>query len=212
MGGGDPYMVARERFRADTEQHEMRVLHDEGLYRHLRFQAPRTYIYGFDIITWPGHLAIAGDVQDHTFSRIPDMFDFFGGSDTISPDYWAEKITSRPDRAATRVFTVDAYRRTVEEWLKEAVEEIGEGVDEGDPGDPGLRVVADLRLAVREQLLDVEEPCDRRAAIERLEGFEHDRLTIRDAYEYDMREWDNHYLWCCWAIVWGIAEYRKVKP
>lgn len=84
----DPEAKAHERFAADTSEHRMRILHDDGLYRHLRFSAPGTYIYGFDLITWPGFLAIAGDMGERVFSRISDMFGFFE-SDTgrINPGY-----------------------------------------------------------------------------------------------------------------------------
>ena len=41
-------------FAEDVAEHELTVRRDDGLYRHLRFQKPGTWIYGFDLITWPG--------------------------------------------------------------------------------------------------------------------------------------------------------------
>ncbi|MFC9756704.1 hypothetical protein [Streptomyces sp. NPDC056921] len=91
-------------FLHETAQHELVVLHDDGLYRHLRIQKPGTRTWFWDITTWPGHLATSGDIADgYMFARFPDMLDFFditeGNRDYYSdgaPDfdfhYWAEKI------------------------------------------------------------------------------------------------------------------------
>ena len=90
-----------ERFARETAKHRMTVLHDDGLYRHLRFTEMhlcndaewRTTngFYWFDLITWPGSLTINGDCGTYTFSRITDMFEFFRGYG-INPQYWAEKV------------------------------------------------------------------------------------------------------------------------
>ena len=45
-----------------TDKHELHVLHSDGLYRHLRFQAPGTGMWHWDLVTWPGSLAIRGDI------------------------------------------------------------------------------------------------------------------------------------------------------
>ncbi|MBT2484822.1 MULTISPECIES: hypothetical protein [unclassified Microbacterium] len=92
----DPYASQRRQFISETQRHEMRVLHDEGLYRHLRFQAPGTGIWHWDLITWPGSLAIRGDIgEGHIFTRVDDMLRFFDHGQhahQINADYWAEKL------------------------------------------------------------------------------------------------------------------------
>ena len=30
-----------------------------------------------------------------------------------------------------------------------------------------------------------------------------------DTWEWDLREWDYHYLMACYAIAWGIQKYRE---
>lgn len=75
-----PYDDVRARVVADLETHEMHVLHDDGLYRHIRFKRPGTLMYHFDLITWPGVLAVNGDMGSYMFSRVTDMFTFFTGS------------------------------------------------------------------------------------------------------------------------------------
>ena len=64
----DALAEAAERFPRDTADHQLTVLHDDGLYRHLRFQAPGTSLYWFDLVTWPGHLSFTGEVDGYTFA------------------------------------------------------------------------------------------------------------------------------------------------
>src|SRR5690606_16251608 len=75
------------RFVRDAAGLEFTVLHDEGLWRHLRYRAPRPGLYWFDIITSPGLLTFNGDTGTFVFSRLPDMLEFFTGQ-YINPGYW----------------------------------------------------------------------------------------------------------------------------
>lgn len=86
--------VAAQRFPKDVADHELTILRDDGLYRHLRCAQPGTGSYWFEIVTWPGALAIRGDAGDgYLFSRIDDMLEFFRRPDQrINPQYWAEKL------------------------------------------------------------------------------------------------------------------------
>lgn len=98
-----------------TGEHELHVLHHDGLYRHLRFQKPGTGIWHWDLVTWPGSLAIRGDIgEGHIFTRERDMLTFFdhGQPDGhINPGYWAEKL----DRGCRSVkeFSEDKFRAWV---------------------------------------------------------------------------------------------------
>lgn len=81
-------------------KHRLTILRDDGLYRHWRCQAPGTYVYGFDVITWPGHLCVAGDIGAWVFSRIEDMVEFFEGDNgRVNLSYWSEKLVDGHDRA-----------------------------------------------------------------------------------------------------------------
>ncbi len=64
-------------FLKDVSAHVMRVIRDDGAHRHLRFAAPTSSIYWFDVITYPGELVITGDCGTYVFRRLPDMFEFF---------------------------------------------------------------------------------------------------------------------------------------
>src|SRR5690348_12248442 len=78
-------------FADNTAEHELTILHGDGLYRHIRMQKPGTGMYHYDLVTWPGYLAISGDLDSYVFSRVRDMFTFFRGRG-INPSYWAEKV------------------------------------------------------------------------------------------------------------------------
>ena len=81
------YSEIRERMLSATADHKLTILHNDGLYRHIRFKNPKSIFYWFDLITWPGVLVFKGDMGCYVFSRLDDMFEFFTGP-TINPGYW----------------------------------------------------------------------------------------------------------------------------
>ena len=129
MAAQSPYLRQWEQFKAQTNSHTLEVLHLDGLYRHLRMQAPDTRVWSWDVITWPGYLATVGDVANgYMFTRIEDMLNFFDGADRngvpyINPGYWAEKMPGGHDsvlRWSADLF-VDAVRgRAVDLGLEDA--------------------------------------------------------------------------------------------
>jgi hypothetical protein len=50
-----------EAFRRETAGHQMTVMRDEGLYRHVRFSTSGSGLYWFGLITWPGCLTVGGE-------------------------------------------------------------------------------------------------------------------------------------------------------
>jgi len=186
----------RERFEGETAEHQMTVLRDDGLYRHLRFQKPGTWTYGFDLVTWPGYLAIVGDCGDYVFSRVRDMVEFFEADNgRINPQYWAEKLQAPKPDAAMR-YSEQKFTARVAEWLGGRCEELDEAA------------AAALRQAADDQLLGREHYYEHQAH-QLLADFEHDgHYPLQDAWEWSLRDYDWQFLWCCWAIVWGLGQYR----
>lgn len=79
----NPYAHAYADFLSETAEHQLVVLHDDGLYCHLRIQKPGTRMWSWDITTWPGHLATSGDIADgYMFTREPDMIQFFARNES----------------------------------------------------------------------------------------------------------------------------------
>lgn len=184
------------RFRGDTAKHRMTVLHDEGLYRHLRFMNPDDSAYWFDLVTWPGSLAIRGDVDGYMFTRLTDMFEFFRGTG-INPHYWAEKTEGGRD--STKSYSEELFRQIVVEHFVTAVR-----YEDAPRG---------LGKAVREEILDsaclgTEE--DARAALDAFE-FKGFRFDFDDTWEWDLHDFNWSFLWCCHAIQWGISQYAAAR-
>ncbi|HSN35008.1 MAG TPA: hypothetical protein VLT34_01530 [Arthrobacter sp.] len=87
------------RFAADTAGHEMTVLLDQGLYRHLRFARTGTSECWSEHITSPKLLTINRDMGTFTYSRPEDMFHFFRRSaGGFNADYWGpeDDLFQRP--------------------------------------------------------------------------------------------------------------------
>jgi len=192
---------ARLRFENDTRNHQLTVRHDDGLDRHLVVKAAGDSFYWYEVITWPGMLVINGDCGSFMFARTNDMLEFFEASgETINPGYWAEKLTREMRDSATR-YSPQRYRARVGEWC----EAVCETLDELEAGG--------LRAAVCEDLAGewVDEVAFEASARALLHNFEHGSIRIESSDEWDLREWDPSFLWCCWAIVSAIKRYRSAS-
>lgn len=190
----------RERFLQDTAEHELVILRDDGLYRHLRIRKPGTSAYYHDIVTWPGYLAFVGDSGDYVFSRIEDMFEFFvhDGPERINPDYWAEKLQAPRPEGAER-YSPERLRERVKEWFDQVS-------DEMEPDE-----ARDLWSEVQCQVLtgETEYPSGEHEAHRLLNEFEFAGHRIYDSWEWNLREFDHRFLWCCWALISAIKRYRE---
>jgi hypothetical protein len=183
----------RERFASDTAEHVMTVLHDDGLYRHLRFRAPKSGMYWFDLITVPGALIFQGDGESFVFSRITDMFEFFRGPvGRINPGYWAEKLTSGGREAVMR-YDEDLFVARVSEAFADAAR------DGGVPAGAGR--------ALREAVLSDDVIYHEDTARAALDGFEYGEFRFYDTWEWSFRDYHWWFLWSLHAIVWGIGQY-----
>lgn len=197
----DYYPESTARFKADTKNHQMTVLHDEGLYRHLRFKPPGRSFYWFDLVTWPGKLAFAGDGEAFVFSRLEDMFEFFRMSrGRINPMYWSEKLVSNRD--AAQAYSVEKFNSRVAEALADV---------KGDY--PGVTAA----WAAHVEDFDVEYGQNAREALDdfrfKPEGapVELKPFRFEDTWEWDLQDWHWWFLWACQGIAWGISRYDALK-
>lgn len=192
------YPEAAARFASDTATHQMTVLHDDGLYRHLRFsKSQRGYgEYWFDLITWPGCLTVRGDYGDaYTFSREPDMFPFFRADRRwgINPHYWAQKLDGH--RQSAMEYSEKVFRQIACELFVDAVR-----FNDAPRG---------IGKAVRAEILD-QDLSDEDEARKLLESFEYKGFDFGETWEFTFRDYEWSFLWACHAIVWGIGQYDKV--
>lgn len=200
------------RFIRDVSRHEMSVIRDDGLYRHLRFQRPGSSAYYFDLVTWPGYLAVTGDMGTWTFSRVTDMFDFFTDkhfgtreSFLINPGYWSEKFQSgaagsRRDGPCYE-FDPDDFDKRLQLWLDNYLEDCTDEDDRESVSD-------NIR-----QLKGNDFRTDSEAYYEVKDCFWPNSVDTYDLMENigSCQRHPFHYLWACYAIVWGIERYRNNK-
>lgn len=194
----DLLVESGERFAADVDEHTLTVLHDDGLYRHVRLAKPKSSFYWFDLVTWPGALAINGDMGGYMFSRVTDMFTFFRAasgwnSGAINPQYWAQKLTAHD---GIKEYSEERFRQMVVETFVDAVK--------------GGDAPAGLGKALREEVLD-EDTTYEDGARQALCDFEFKEFRFHDTWEWDFAEYTHRFLWCCHAIQWGIEQYDKAR-
>lgn len=201
------------RFICDISSHQLTVIRDDGIYRHLRFERQKTNAYYFDIITWPGYLAVTGDMGTWAFSRIADMFDFFTAAHSgkqesfqINPGYWSEKFESgagcRRTESPCYEFDETALAKILDEWHAEWLLGAGEDADEFERDDVAEKI-ADLK---RERFSNESQ------AYTAVDDADLPDFDMQYAFEgRSMQQYSYHYLWICYAIVWGIERYRNKK-
>jgi hypothetical protein len=207
-------------FLSEVADHEMRVMHDDGVYRHLRFAAPGTRMWSFDIITYPGHLVTTGDIADgYSFNREYDMIPWFlsgvgRAPGHINASYWAQKLTGYRD---VKVFDEATAKRSVRDEALQQLDNLIYDFDDNlapdlDEDELAAALTA-LQDAAREFLTAVEEQVVDDAyeindLMRALSRFEHNGITFEDYYELSTREYDYHFLLACHAILWGLQKYR----
>lgn len=187
----------RDEFLKRVSKHEITVLKDDGLYRHLRFRKPGTGIDGFDIVTWPGYLCYCGDMGEYVFSRIDDMFGFFrwGISSEgikINPSYWSEKVLAA-DRDGVDKYDPDKFRQRIKEYLDEAED-----------------VTEEVRQEVEDFVLSCADDGEY-AAYTAVCDFESDGFRFQDFFECNLRSYTYRFIFCCYAVVWGISKYDELN-
>jgi hypothetical protein len=206
----NPAAEAWAAFQKDTANHQLTVLHEQGLYRHFRMAAPGTRWGSWDIITWPGHLATSGDIADGlTFSREPDMvLDFFGhaggkkpyyADDAPSIDfrYWAEKLQG-DQRDTVRAYVHEDFVAYVKQTLTERLE-----------GGYYSRLTQQL---VDELIAEVET-LDETEAEARQWLNEHEP-EVPDSWDHDFKDYTFHFQVACYAINAAVQAYlaRPAAP
>lgn len=199
------------RFLKDTAAHELEVLLDNGLHRHMRFRRPGTGVYGFDIVTWPGYLAISGDMGASLFTRLPDMLEFFRGKPdgdlVINPAYWAEKCVANDGEK--QEFRMELLRAYVKEHYDAHVAE--HRTEDNQP--PAW--AADLWEEIEDEVLNrVDDYQSTTSAIQRMDEFEpaaerYERYRFVDAWESasSLETWTFQFVWRLYAIAHAVRAY-----
>lgn len=206
--------LTAEAFMSDVSSHAMEVILDEGVYRHIRFSKPGTMYMHFDLITWPGHLCCTGDMGTYVFSRLNDMFEFFRtdrecrGELAINKGYWSEKLLAvdggRRSGGATE-FSEEKFTQVINDYVASWLE--GSEVDE--------EAAEELREAVQDEIISMIEPSDEGYSYRLANDFTHDvdgeKFQFEDLWDYDFTDYTRSFVWCCYALTWGISQYDMIS-
>lgn len=192
-------------FNENLGEHQMRILHEDGLYRHLRFKNPANGFYWFDLIIWPGNLTITGDIGTYTFARDTDMFTFFTGE--INTGYWAEKLQhgSSGGRASVRNYDEELFKK----WLVQDFWEYSR--------DESTKTTSEWWKLLRSEVLDTHfgpDLCSADIAINTMRDLDmppiiqnHYVEVYEHATAWEQYNW--HFELCLAAIVAGIRTYNE---
>lgn len=203
------YPEIAARFARETATHEMTILFDVGLYRHLRFASPDGSGYRFDLHTSPNRLMVVGEVGTYVFSVFPteDMFQLFRESsigDKPNFGYWKEKLKAWNEPAIQ--FSTERFDQHVAKELAQA--------EEHYPG-----VTAAWREHTEGVLCEYSTDSED-AAREAMAAFEYLpsnqvgmawRFLAPYTREWKLDDYDWRYLWACHAALWGANQYVAAK-
>lgn len=193
----------KTQFLDNAKDHGMLVILDTDTHRHISFKNPLSGIYWFSLITWPGHLCITGDCGTFVFRRTDDMFSFFRSPElSINPDYWSKKVEAQDRDGVTR-FSKERFADAVRDHFDSCFHVDHEFQEDIEQRDAAWR-------SVKEEILD-EDISTEEIAFERINSFCFRGFRFEDFYEYDVNEFTNSFVWCLYAIVWGINRYDKEK-
>lgn len=204
------YELNEKSFLADVAKHEMTILRDDGVNRHVRFSCNGSSNMRFDLITWSGYLCYCGDMGTYVFSRIDDMFQFFRTDRryfnfnksglSINKSYWGEKLQAESTFG-------EGYKKYSQDKFKKIINEIVENhifdseLSEDDANE--------LRDEINSDVIDNSE--FEYQARESANEFKHNGFELTDFWEYDLTDYTHHYVWCCYALAWGIEKYDETK-
>lgn len=216
-------MNVEQQFLKDVAEHQMFVIRDDGINRHIRFRKPGTSCMHFDLITWPGCLCYTGDMGTYVFQRLDDMFEFFRADRAHRKDpnklainlgYWTEKLIAVDGGRRggnVKEFDEDKFKQVINEyrvqWMRDAKES-------GSLDKEGRR---ELWEAVDDEVLRQLEYGGDRAQHAACDfshcpsGNRRNGWRFNDMFEHDFTEYTHSIVWCCYAISWGVSLYDRNK-
>ena len=189
-----------EQFLNDVKNHELTIHQNNGVYRHLAFRNPNDCDKYFNITTFPNHLVITGDMGALVFSRLHDMFNFFRSDDLrINPGYWAEKIQSASYQGKIESyseFDTDEVKRFAQEYLDDFLEQ-------------NMLSELDKEELLEEFDSEILHSEDEYEIVEAIRNFDCHGFDFEEFWEGYYRKYRYHYIWLCYAIVWGIKKFDE---
>ena len=212
-------VCSETQFLKDVAHHEMRIIREDGLHRHLRFQKPGTWIMHFDLITWPGYLCYTGDMGTYVFRRLNDMLQFFrtdrehmrlrdGKTLAVNHSYWAEKVEAQDKGDGLTKFDEEKFTRVLLEILVNWLRDHRNSTTQEERRDLWEDVINTVIYAGEDS-----EGYRKQGAAYDFSHQVNSRLSFsfRDLFDYSFTRYTFRFIWCCYALAWGVQKYDEAK-
>lgn len=193
---------AAESFARNTATHKVTVLRSDGLYRHIHCRSAQGgSAYSWSVVTWPGHLAVTGDMGEWLFARLADMFEFFRRPDgKFDAQYWAEKCRAADKSTGLTTFDADYFRSVVDDHHRAWLESNQDNDRKWRPSGRYVTAAEDMNDIVANLKSTADD--GEYVALTALRDCEEIHFDVGD---YNFRTPSFRFLWICHAIIWTIA-------
>ena len=201
----------KEKFIKDVKGHQLKIIKDDGVYRHLLFKRQNGSMYWTEIIASPNLLTINGDMGTWVFSRVDDMFEFFRNPELeINYHYWTEKL--KAGRTSCEKFYMNLFYKNITKYIEDYFQDSIENINE-DFYDDYLKdiVEAEDEIEVVSKIRDFYIYSDDRILKDLPECYKQFNFDDFNEYWKLCYKADYQYVWSLFCIVKIIQEYDKIK-
>ena len=195
-------------FLSEVADHNLVVKQDDGLYKHLLLHKPGSFEYAFEVISFPSHIMITGDMGTYCFSRVSDMFRWFikdGDKSMDSPEMemsrWFNKLVSVDSQLGAKKKNLGLALRHIEENRDFYLKEYPEHKDDIQEAFGELVGCAEMGVdALLTGMYDFE-----------IVLCEEEHRPFSDFEHSTVEAYVSQFAWCCYAINYAIGEYLQSK-
>jgi hypothetical protein len=202
-----------ESFLNDVSNHDITILKDDGLYRHIKIRSTypnHSWNQWYDIITYPNGLVYTGDMGTYVFERTKDMFSFFRSGInketkeiSINSDYWAEKCKAQSVFGeGIRTFDTERFHENVKRYWEDYFEDNLESEE-----------AIGVWEAIKESgLMSSDHEWELVTALNDFDPWEVEtEFEFTDFWEDIYQSKTYYFIWCLYAIVFAIKLYDEKK-
>lgn len=195
--------LSYDEFKEDVSNHQLKIIHEDGLHRHLLIREPGSGCYHYRITTWPGYLSFSGDMGCFVFERTSDMFELFRRPiENINFGYLNEKLIAAGRNADDLEYNHDAFESAVNGYLNGWMEDNQEAEPE---------FIDEQKHKVSSLLDEAKEYNSEEHSRWLIHDFRSDEagVSFEDFHDRTLTRYTHRFLWCCFAIVHAVHLYDE---
>ena len=191
-----------EKFLKDVSGHEMQVIRDDGVYRHIRFSSPLKYSpVFFELVTWPGHLCYWSNMGTYMFSGFDDMLELFS---SYNKYHWADYCAAEGLQSRAWEFDDEEFIKEVKGHYQEWVDDHHRRITGVDAQELWREIETSVLSGGGKEMLSAAQRFS--YAVDYSVEF-----TFNHLFEGTFERPTWRFEWCCQAIAWGLKQYDAYK-